>query len=121
MKSLLQWTALSILIIGATPAMMSLAAEAPTPTGKDLAEAKHCNVCHDGTTPKSGPAFREVARRYSGLNNGKAMIARIIHTGSGTPTAVYHWSSSTMPPETVRVPVSDAEADVLADYVLSFK
>lgn len=121
MRNLFLWAALSVAILGFVPALMSFAAEAPPPTGKDLAASKHCDVCHAATTPKVGPAFRDVARRYAGLDNGKAMIARIIHTGSSTPAAVYHWSSSPMPPDNVRVPVSDAEADVLADYVLSFK
>ncbi len=118
MKSL-QWIAPAMLAIASSSAVS--AADVPAATGKDLAAAKHCDVCHSATTPKVGPAFREVARRYAGLDNGKALIVRIIRTGSAGPAAVYHWNSSPMPPDAVRIPVSDAEANVLADYVLSFK
>ena len=97
------------------------AADAPAMSPKDLASAKHCDVCHDTQMPKVGPPFREVARRYAGLNNAQGMLARIIRTGSGSPSAVFHWGSSQMQPDSVRVPVSDAEAAVLANYVLSFR
>jgi cytochrome c len=120
-KKSLQWVATIIVAMVSCIPMFAAAADAPASAGKALAAAKHCDVCHDTTTPKVGPAFRDVARRYAGLSNGREMIVRIIRAGSGSPSAIYHWGSSTMPPDTVRVPVNDAEAGVLADYVLSFK
>ena len=119
-KPLLPLAAIGALFV-ALAAGTAAAADAPAMSPKDLATAKHCDVCHDPQMPKVGPAFRDVARRYAGLNNAQDMLARIIRTGSGSPSAVYHWSASQMPPDSVRVPVSDAEASVLANYVLSFR
>jgi hypothetical protein len=34
---------------------------------------------------------------------------------------VYHWGAIRMPSPSARVPVSKEEAEVLAEYVLSFK
>ena len=97
----------------------------PTPVYADdaaaLAKAKHCFSCHDTKMEEVGPSFTDIARRFSGLKNAKSMLASVIEAGSDSPAATYHWSNIKMPPAGVRVPVTKAEADVLADYVLSFK
>jgi cytochrome c len=84
-----------------------------------LADAKHCTACHDAKAEKYGPSFRDIARRFRGLNNAKPMLVRIVQSGTDTPSAVYHWGASKMPPDSVRAPVSEAESEVLVDYVLS--
>lgn len=87
---------------------------------RQLAQNKHCFDCHDSTRPRVGPSFRDLARRLGGLNNSRLMLARMIRTGTDNDAVFYHWGPSTMPPDSIRVPVSDEEAQVLADYVLSF-
>jgi cytochrome c len=86
-----------------------------------LAKEKNCFACHGTKTDGVGPSFTDIARRFSGLKNAKSMLASVIEAGSDSPAATYHWSNIKMPPAAVRVPVSKAEAGVLADYVLSFK
>jgi cytochrome c len=101
------------LIVGSAPVYADDAAA--------LAKAKHCFECHGAKTEGVGPSFTDIARRFSGLKNAKSMLVSVIEAGSDSPTAIYHWSHIKMPPAAVRVPVSKAEAGVLADYVLGFK
>jgi hypothetical protein len=49
------------------------------------------------------------------------MLAGVIQAGSDRPGVVYHWGATKMPAASARVPVSKEEAEVLAEYVLSFK
>jgi cytochrome c len=113
--------AMSLAAVLGSLSMASHAGDTAAVSGGELAKAKHCDVCHDARTPKVGPAFREVARRYDGVSNARNLLASVIRTGSGSPAAIYHWGSSPMPPDAVRIPVSEQEAGVLADYVLSLK
>lgn len=110
----------SVAMAGAAMAQTDAPAT-PVADASALIKSKHCFVCHDEKMHKIGPAFRDVSRRYRGLKNAKERLVRIIHGGSDTPTAVYHWGDTTMPPESVRIPVSDAEAAILADYILQLK
>jgi cytochrome c len=110
---------LSSFAAGPSPAL-GTGDSGPPLNAKQLARAKHCFDCHDTTGPRVGPAFRDLARRFGGLNNAKPMLARMIRTGTDNESVFYHWGPSTMPPDSVRVPVSDEEAQELAEYVLSF-
>ena len=82
-----------------------------------LAATKQCFVCHDGKSDLMiGPAFRDIARRYKDANNARKTLAEVIQSGTEG-----HWAASKMPAASARVPVSKEEADVLAEYVLSFE
>jgi cytochrome c551/c552 len=63
-----------------------------------------------------GPSFRDIARRYKAVSNAKTMLADVIQLGTEG-----HWAASKMPPASDRAPVSKEEAEVLAEYVLSFE
>ena len=86
-----------------------------------LAKAKQCFTCHDAKSEIIGPSFRDIARRFKGMNDAKTILARAIQTGTDAPGVVYHWGAIRMPSPSARVPVSKEEAEVLAEYVLSFK
>jgi cytochrome c len=105
-------TALLLTLIPAVPALAAS-------SGEELAKGKHCLVCHDVKTQKFAPSFTDISHRFHGLNNAKPMLVRVVQTGTASPPTVFHWVNSTMPPESVRIPVSDAEAEQLVDYVLS--
>ena len=92
----------------------------PALTARQLAQSKHCFDCHDTTKPRVGPAFLDLARRFRGLNNAKPMLASMIRTGTDNEAVFYHWSPSRMPADSLRVPVSEEEAQLLAEYILSF-
>ena len=82
-----------------------------------LAGDKQCFICHDGKSEMMiGPPFRDIARRYKGVSNAKAMLAEVIQSGTEG-----RWAASKMPAASARVPVSKEEAEQLAEYVLSFE
>ena len=82
-----------------------------------LAGAKQCFVCHDGKSQvMMGPSFRDIARRYKAVSNAKSMLAEVIQSGTEG-----RWAASKMPATSDRAPVSKEEAEVLAEYVLSFE
>ena len=68
-----------------------------------------------------GPSFRDIARRFKGVSNAKTIQAQAIQSGTDRPGVVYHWGATRMPAPSARVAVSKEEAEVLAEYVLSFK
>ena len=88
-----------------------------------LLKAKDCLVCHDVEKDGIGPSFRHIAMSFAGFQNARLMLIDIVHTGTGPGSAEtpYHWGSTRMPPEDVRVPVDDVEAARLVDYILSLK
>lgn len=99
------------------------AAPASGETVQALLEAKDCMVCHDAKTDRIGPSFRHIAMSFAGFQNARLMLIDIIHTGTGPGAGeiTYHWGSTRMPPEDVRVPVDDVEAARMVDYILSLK
>jgi cytochrome c len=81
-----------------------------------LAGAKQCFICHDGKSQVMiGPSFTDIARRYKGVSNAKTMLAEVIQSGTEG-----RWAASKMPAASDRAPVSKEEAEMLAEYVLSF-
>ena len=98
----------------------SLAGPAFAGAGEGLVQVKQCMSCHDVSADKVGPSFQNIARRFSGLKNAKTMLAHVVISGS-EKGAVYHWGPEKMPADTVRVPVSMAEAEEMVDYILSLK
>ena len=117
----------SLLVRGAKPQirttivlMLCAGALASPAMGADpiaLAGDKQCFICHDGKSDfMIGPPFRDIARRYKGVSDAKTKLAGVIQSGTEG-----HWAASKMPAASERVPVSKEEAEVLAEYVLSFK
>lgn len=78
----------------------------------ELARTKNCMACHALDKKVIGPAFRDVAAKYSGQKDADARLAASITKGStGT------WGPMAMPPNGV----SAAEAQTLARWVLAQK
>ncbi len=80
--------------------------------GEDLAKAKGCFSCHEISTKKIGPAFKDVAKEYAGKANAIDLLAKSIKNGG-----VGEWGNVPMPPQNV----SEEEAKNLAKWVLSLK
>ncbi len=106
-------------------ALVFLLLSAPAHAGsvQALLKAKDCLVCHDNGKDRIGPSFRHIAMSFAGFQNARFMLIDIIHTGTGPGSGdiSYHWGSARMPPEDVRVPVDDAEAGKMVDYILGLK
>lgn len=71
-----------------------------------------CYICHSDSTPKTGPAFADVASKYRGDPKAAAKLAAIVNKGhhGGGP-----WH---MPPHPE---ISDAQARTMVRYILSLK
>jgi cytochrome c len=77
-----------------------------------LADRKNCLACHAVDKKVVGPALKEVASRYAGQADAPAKLAVRIKGGSNGV-----WGNVPMPPNDV----TDAEAQKLAEWVLTLK
>ncbi len=91
-------------------AIVPTAASSPA-DAKTLLAANNCLACHAIDKKIVGPAFRDVAAKYASTTNAAALVARNIRDGGANK-----WGPVSMP---TFGHLSDAEADVLAHYVLS--
>lgn len=95
----------------ATLSLPTLAAE-PNPT-VSLMQKNGCFACHDVQQKVIGPAYREVANRYTGDAAAPAtLLAKIKHGGSGV------WGTAGMPPQSH---LKDDEIRAMIEWVLSQK
>ena len=79
----------------------------------DLAKSKNCMACHAVATKLVGPAYKDVAAKYSGQKDAEAkLVAKVIKGGAGS------WGAVPMP---ANPQVTDAEAHILVKWVLSQK
>ena len=79
----------------------------------DLAKAKNCMACHAVANKLVGPAFKDVAAKYSSQKGAEdKLVQKVIKGGSGT------WGPVPMPPNPQ---VSEAEARSLVKWVLAQK
>ena len=89
-----------------------LAAPAFAADAMDLAKSKNCLACHAVDHKVVGPAFRDVAAKYTGDKGAADRLAlKIMKGGSGV------WGAIPMPANNV----TEAEAKQLASWVLSLK
>lgn len=80
--------------------------------GPTLFKSKPCAACHSIDAKMVGPGLKEVAAKYAGQEGAADLLAGRIK--NGTQGA---WGPIPMPPN----PVTDEEAKVLAEWVLSLK
>ncbi len=96
-------------------AVLAVAAASPAlaVSGADLAKAKNCMACHAIDSKVVGPAYKDVAAKYS--KNQKEAIVKLAEKiqkgGSGV------WGTVPMPPNQV----TPEEATTLAKWVLTGK
>lgn len=77
-----------------------------------LADKKNCLACHAIKEKVLGPALKDVAAKYAGQADAAALLAAKIKKGGAGV-----WGDIPMPPNDV----TDAEAQTLAQWVLSLK
>lgn len=77
-----------------------------------LLKSKACLACHSVDNKLVGPAYKEVAEKRAGEDDALAVVADHIKNGS---SGVY--GPIPMPPNAV----TEEEANVLAEWVLSLK
>ena len=79
----------------------------------ELLQKKNCFACHAMDKRKYGPNFKEIAAKYGDTAKTNALIAKKIKAGGAGV-----WGEDMMPPQPQ---VADAEALILAKYILSLK
>lgn len=80
--------------------------------GETLFKSKPCAACHSVDAKLVGPALKEVAAKYAGTDGAVELLAGRIKNGTQG-----NWGAMPMPPN----PVSEEEAKILAEWVLSLK
>ena len=79
----------------------------------DLAKSKNCMACHAVQTKLVGPAYKDVAAKYSGQKDAEAKLtAKVLKGGAGA------WGAVPMP---ANPQVTEAEARTLVKWVLAQK
>lgn len=73
----------------------------------------NCMACHAIDQKRLGPPLKSVAAKYAGDTGAAAMLAKKIQAGGAGA-----WGQMPMP---AQPQVSDADAQTLADYILSLK
>ena len=82
----------------------------PAFANKALAEKNGCLGCHAAATKLVGPAYRDVAAKYSGDADAVATLTQSIRNGG-----VGKWGEMPMPPQKQ---VSEADAKKMARWIL---
>lgn len=77
----------------------------------ELAKNSGCLNCHNVDTKLVGPSLKEIAAKYAGQDGASDYLAGQIKNGSNGV-----WGPVPMPPNAM---VSDENAKVLADFILS--
>jgi cytochrome c len=102
--------------IGVLATTASLTAAA-APAGRDLARNKGCMECHAVDKEVWGPSYRQIAKYYRPLSNGRALMAQKILKGGAE-----HYGERSMPAHATRpVTVSEAEAEQIAAWILKLR
>ncbi|MFC3340375.1 c-type cytochrome [Paracandidimonas soli] len=97
-------------------AFVLLAMPAALPVQADalaLAQSKACLACHTVERKLIGPAFKDVAAKEAGAEDAAQRLADHIRKGSSGV-----WGPIPMPPNGA---VSEADAKILAEWILSLK
>ena len=79
--------------------------------GADLAKAKNCLACHAVDKKVVGPAYKDVAKKYTAKDEAM-LAAKVIKGGKGS------WGEVPMPPNPS---VTPDEANKLVKWILSLK
>ncbi len=80
--------------------------------GETIFKSKPCVACHSVDTKMMGPSFKEVAAKYAGNAEAKALVVKSITQGSQN-----QWGAIPMMPNAVTA----EEASTLAEWILSQK
>lgn len=77
----------------------------------DLAKNNNCMACHAVEKKIVGPAYKDVVKKYAGLPDAEATLAKSIKAGGSGK-----WGPIPMP---AQAQLSDADAKTLAAWILA--
>lgn len=101
-----------LLLIATLVAGSAISAEAMA--NAQLAKSKNCMACHSVDAKIVGPAFKDVAKKYTGQKDAEAKLTQKVLNGGGGV-----WGAVPMPAN--KGQVSEAEARELVKWVLTLK
>jgi len=84
----------------------------PAAASQALAQQKNCMTCHSIEKKVTGPAYKDVAKKYMGQDVSAKLAAKVMSGGTGV------WGTQAMP---ANPQVNKAEAETLVKWVLSLK
>ncbi len=79
--------------------------------GKKLIEASDCRTCHKDSVKLIGPAFIDVAKKYTAANTD-SLVHKVINGGMGV------WGQIPMAPHQT---LAKEDVEAMVKYILSFK
>jgi cytochrome c len=79
----------------------------------DLVRKSNCMACHAVDQKRFGPSWKQVSAKYDGDSGAAVMLSNKIQNGG-----MGVWGQAPMP---AQAQVSDADAKILAEYILSIK
>ncbi len=85
----------------------------------DLVQAKQCLGCHSVDKDGLAPSFRNIETKYKRIRQAESLMVETITRGSPLLADGKHWGQMKMPGTGARVPVSEAEARQLVDWILA--
>lgn len=80
---------------------------------EELFKKSNCMACHAIDTKRLGPSMKEVSAKYEGDSSAADRLAKKIRAGGGGV-----WGEMPMP---AQAQVSEADARILAEYILTIK
>ena len=80
---------------------------------EDLFKKSNCMACHAIEQKRLGPSMKQVSAKYSGDSNAADRLAKKIQEGG-----VGVWGQMPMPPQ---LQVTEADAKILAEYILTIQ
>ncbi len=72
-------------IVIAAMVAASVAAAGTANAQEDLAKSSGCMTCHDLTTKKMGPSFKDIAAKYKGKADAEATLVGNLKAAKGHP------------------------------------
>jgi cytochrome c len=81
-----------------------------------LVQEKQCLGCHAMKEDGAAPSFRKIAQLWKGVGEAEAKMVATIRQGSDG-TGGPHWNKATMPDQSERPLVSEAEARLIAKWI----
>ncbi|CAM3818009.1 c-type cytochrome [Roseateles saccharophilus] len=106
------------LTLAALVASVALGLAGTAVASEKLAQEKQCMGCHDIKKDGAAPSFKKIAAFWKGRQDAEASLMRTIQQGS-VATGGPHWAKARMPDQAERPLVSEAEARLLARWVLT--
>jgi len=101
----------SLISLIAVGALFAGAAQAADETA--LATSKGCMACHQVSAKVVGPAYKDVAKKYTAKDSDK-LVKKVLEGGSGV------WGAIPMPANKA-TGLSEADAKKLVGWILSLK